>query len=160
MKTLLSVKATFAICILMAFAPLAANADDAPVVAAMQYDVVSYFGKEGPKKGSEKYQYLWEGEIYFFESAANRELFIASPEKYAPQFKGNCAFAAAQGEIATGNAEVYEVINDKLYFFGNDFARTAWLEDQNASLEKADRFWEHDYKKSKQPQSKIRALSF
>ena len=45
-----------------------------------------------------EYDYVYDGVRYFFANARHRDLFRANPEKYAPQFGGNCANNMANGQ--------------------------------------------------------------
>ncbi len=55
----------------------------------------------GPLLGDSTYQVTWQGATWHFATAANRDMFEAQPEKYAPQFGGFCAFAASKGFTAS-----------------------------------------------------------
>lgn len=58
-------------------------------VAIKGYDTVAYFAEGRPVKGVKAFSYSWRGAEWRFASAANRDLFVASPEKYAPQYGGH-----------------------------------------------------------------------
>ncbi len=64
------------------------------------YDVVSYFKGNGakPVKGTAQFQAQYEGVTYWFANAADRDEFNKSPQKYAPQFGGWCAYAVADSK--------------------------------------------------------------
>lgn len=84
--------------------------------AVQGYDTVTYFQGDGiPQKGSDDFKTQWRGATWLFTSQENLELFQANPEKYAPQYGGYCAWAAAHGTLAKGDANVYTVDNGKLY---------------------------------------------
>ena len=70
------------------------------------YDVVSYFsleqnavGAEQPAavKGNKAITAEYNGAVWAFSSEENREMFLKSPETYAPQYDGHCAFGVAKG---------------------------------------------------------------
>ena len=52
------------------------------------YDPVSYFTAGEPQRGSGFHTATHEGGTYLFASKANKKMFEANPEKYAPQFGG------------------------------------------------------------------------
>ena len=72
-----------------------ANGND---LAIKGYDTVSYFTKGMPIKGSNKFTSAYNGAIYQFSSADNRDLFKAEPSKYAPQYGGFCAFGVTMNK--------------------------------------------------------------
>ena len=65
-----------------------ANGND---LAIQGYDPVAYFTQEKPTIGSNDFTATYKNAIYLFSSEQNRDLFRASPAKYAPQFGGFCA---------------------------------------------------------------------
>lgn len=79
------------------------------------YDTVTYFDGSAPVKGSEEFQTNWRGADWYFSSQENLEKFKASPEKYAPQYGGYCAWATAHGTLAKGDPQTYTVEGGKLY---------------------------------------------
>jgi YHS domain-containing protein len=54
-------------------------------------DPVSYFTEGKPVEGSRDITADWNGATWRFASAANRDMFLAEPEKFAPQYGGYCA---------------------------------------------------------------------
>ena len=71
--------------------------------------------KNKPVQGSEQFSYEWNHGVWLFSSQANLDLFKASPEKYAPQYGGYCAFAAAKDSFAKIDPTQFTVLDDKLY---------------------------------------------
>ncbi len=57
-------------------------------IAIKGYDPVAYFAENRAVKGKEEFEYLWEGARWRFSSAAHRDLFVANPERYMPQYGG------------------------------------------------------------------------
>ena len=45
------------------------------------YDPVAYFTEGKPVKGERQFQHKWMGATWQFSSAANRDLFVANPER-------------------------------------------------------------------------------
>lgn len=92
--------------------------------AASGYDVVAYWslaqnpvGAGQPKAvpGNAAYTHEWNGATWAFSTAENRDLFAASPERYAPQFDGHCAYGIAQGGKVPANPNLWRIVDDKLY---------------------------------------------
>ena len=107
--------------------------------AAGGFDVVSYFQGEGnPVKGSKEFKTEWKGAQWFFSSKENLDTFKKEPEKYAPQYGGYCAWAAAQGNLAKGDPKVYHIENGKLYLNYNKSIKKKWFPERASFIEKAD----------------------
>lgn len=79
------------------------------------YDPVAYFEEHKPVAGSAQYTTLYQGSRFQFASTANRDLFTAKPEKYAPQYGGFCAFGMAMGYKASIDPIAFNVVGGKLY---------------------------------------------
>lgn len=83
-------------------------------VAIDGYDPVSYFDG-APKRGNPHLSTSWNGQLWLFASEKYRQLFVASPTRYAPAFEGHCAFAMSLGKIAPSSPKSWLVANDTLY---------------------------------------------
>ena len=105
------------------------------------YDVVDFFAQGKPVKGSTVYSYQWGGANWLFESKANMELFTKSPEKYAPQYGGYCAYGASQGHKAPVEADTWSIVDGKLYFNYNKSVKEKWVKDQPAYIIEANKNW-------------------
>ena len=79
------------------------------------YDTVAYFTKNKPVKGNPEFQYEWKHGTWFFSSQENLELFKASPEKYAPQYGGYCAYAIAIDQLVPIDPTQFTILDNKLY---------------------------------------------
>ena len=91
------------------------------------YDPVAYFTKGQAVKGSEAYSLEWNETRWYFASEEHLALFRATPEKYAPQFGGYCAFALSTGFSASSKPDVWHIENDKLYLFAAKGPKGDWL---------------------------------
>lgn len=89
----------------------------APRVILTGYDTVAYFTDGKPVKGDPKLSSDWDGSRYYFSSNAHRELFVADPERYAPQFGGHCTGSLAKGIHRVANPEAWIIVEGKLYVF-------------------------------------------
>ncbi|HEY6900870.1 MAG TPA: YHS domain-containing (seleno)protein, partial [Puia sp.] len=76
-----------------------------------------------------------------FSSPKNLEAFKASPEKYAPQYGGYCAYGTSQGHKAPTEVDTWTVLDGKLYFNYNQKVKAMWTKDQPALIKKADETW-------------------
>ena len=63
------------------------------------YDAVAYFTEGKPVKGSSEHEFGWRDATWRFSSPANKDRFVADPERYAPQYGGYCAYAVANGTV-------------------------------------------------------------
>ena len=57
-------------------------------VAIKGYDTVAYHTEGRAVKGSKKFSHEWNDAKWYFSSAENRDLFVAEPERFAPQYGG------------------------------------------------------------------------
>lgn len=115
-----------------------ANAND---LAIKGYDTVSYFTKGAPTKGSDKYTAAFNGAVYQFSSANNRDLFQANPSKYAPQYGGFCAMGVALNKKLDTDPTAWHIRGDKLYLNLNKAVQKKWNTDIPGYIETAQGNW-------------------
>jgi YHS domain-containing protein len=144
MKIILTLLALFGLVI---FTPVTAIAADAPVytswrnnIAAGGYDAVSFF-KGKPQEGKAEFSADYNGAEWHFQTQANRDLFLANPEAFAPAYGGYCAWAIANGKLAKGSPKYWYVQDGKLYLNYNARIRDRWLADKEMFITKADERW-------------------
>jgi YHS domain-containing protein len=117
------------------------NASSWTGTAIEGYDPVAYFNDDQPVEGDSDYLYEWMGATWYFASAENRDLFVADPEKYAPQYGGYCAWAVSQGYTAKIDPQAWTIVDDKLYLNYSKDVRTQWSQDVRGNISKADDNW-------------------
>lgn len=105
------------------------------------YDPVAYFVSGKPTKGVNDFQYVWNDATWYFGSQQNLEKFKASPEKYAPQYGGYCAWAVSQGYTASTDPEAWEIHDEKLYLNYSKSVQQTWLKEKENNIIKADNNW-------------------
>ncbi len=110
-------------------------------VAVQGYDPVAYFIMGQPIKGDEAFETEWKGATFRFASAENRDLFIADPDAYAPQYGGYCAWAIAQGKFAKGNAKHWRIVDGKLYLNYNKGIQKKWEANISGFIEQSEMIW-------------------
>jgi hypothetical protein len=66
---------------------------------------------------------------------------MASPDKYAPQYGGYCAYGTALGHKASTEADEWTIVNNKLYLNYSSKVKTTWLQDEQGYIQKADKTW-------------------
>lgn len=104
-------------------------------------DPVGYFTDGKPVPGSDEFATSYNGATWHFVSAANRETFLADPEKYGAQYGGYCAWAASQGYVAPTVPEAWTIHNDRLYLNFSRGVRRRWLRNIDANIAKGDANW-------------------
>ncbi|MFN7947711.1 MAG: YHS domain-containing (seleno)protein [Blastocatellia bacterium] len=109
--------------------------------AVKGYDVVAYFTQGKAVKGSNEFRHDWMGAKWYFVSAANRDEFAKSPEKYAPQYGGYCAWAVSNNYTADIDPEAWKIVGGKLYLNYNRDVQKMWEKDQSERIRKADTNW-------------------
>lgn len=118
-------------------------------VALSGYDPVAYFTRGKAVKGNKRLTARYEGVLYYFSDAANRDAFLKNPAAYEPQYGGWCAYAmGAKGEKVPVDPETFKVLDGKLYLFYNRFFNntlTSWNKDESRLKSKADASWKTIY---------------
>jgi YHS domain-containing protein len=112
-----------------------------PGLAIKGYDPVAYFTLGNARMGSNEFEHEWNGGKWHFVSEENLKRFKRNPEKYAPEYGGYCAWAAARGYTAEGDPEVWRVVDDKLYLNFNREVQEKWFKDIPGYIKKADKNW-------------------
>ncbi len=110
-------------------------------IAINGFDPVAYFTQGAPVEGVEEHSAMWKRSRWYFSSAENRALFVADPEKYAPQYGGYCAFAVSRGYTAPTVPEAWTVTDGKLYLNFSLGVRDIWSRDMQGNIVKADANW-------------------
>ena len=110
-------------------------------VAVSGYDTVAYFTDNKATKGSNKYVTEYQGAQWQFKNAANLAAFKATPEKYAPQYGGYCAWAVANNDTASGDPQQWTIEDGKLYLNYDANIQAKWLKDKPNLIEQADNNW-------------------
>jgi len=105
------------------------------------YDPVAFFTESKPMMGKDSLTLKWNGASWFFADRKDLELFQATPEKYAPQYGGYCAYGTSQGHKAPTEVETWTVVDGKLYFNYNKKVKELWVKDQTGLIQKADANW-------------------
>lgn len=110
-------------------------------IAMKGYDTVAYFTEGKALKGSDFVTVQWRQRTWHFISKENRDVFIAAPERYAPQYDGYCAWAMAESRKAETEPEVWKIVNGKLYLNCSQAAYEKWSRDIPGNIKKADENW-------------------
>ncbi len=110
-------------------------------LAIRGYDPVAYFTEQRAVEGSPGITQQWGGATWQFASSANRDRFVADSGRYAPQYGGHCAYAAANNYIAPTDPQAWTVHNDKLYLNFSKSVRARWKKDIGGNIARGDQHW-------------------
>ena len=110
-------------------------------VAIRGFDPVAYVADHEATQGVAEYTSTYKGSVFRFKNAANRDAFIADPQKYAPQYNGYCAFGVSRGYKAVTSPDAFSVVDGKLYLNYNAEVKTMWTKDVPGYIAKADAQW-------------------
>ncbi len=105
------------------------------------FDVVAFYKDGRPSKGSDSLSWQWKEATWLFSSQANLDSFKVSPERYAPQYGGYCAYGTAEGHKAPTETDTWTIINGKLYFNYNKKVKEMWSKKQGELIKQADQQW-------------------
>ncbi|WP_319533178.1 YHS domain-containing (seleno)protein [uncultured Cohaesibacter sp.] len=105
------------------------------------YDPVAYFTEHAAIRGKRELGYSWNGVTWLFANRANRAVFQADPEVYAPQYGGHGALAMARGYVSNSNPLVWAIYGDRLFLFYSFTARAAWVEAIDLHIKRSDINW-------------------
>jgi len=110
-------------------------------LAISGYDATAYFTGGRPEIGSPDFEYRWNGAVWRFASAANRDLFAANPEAYAPKYGGYCAWAVSQNYLAPGDPLQWRIVDGRLFLNFNARAKLLWETDLVNAIARGDANW-------------------
>ncbi|MEP7109361.1 MAG: YHS domain-containing (seleno)protein [Ferruginibacter sp.] len=140
MKNLLSLAGILLILSLQAFAQKS-EVFKTGAGAIRGYDPVAYFKEGQPVKGGTGLSFEWKGSVWLFSTKENLELFKATPEKYAPQYGGYCAYGTADGHKASTDPGAWTIVDGKLYLNYNKNVQSLWNKKQKEFIEQANNNW-------------------
>lgn len=110
-------------------------------VALNGYDPVAYFTDGRPAKGSAEFSASFDGTTYHFKNAQHRALFVADPDRYAPQYKAYCAITITRGAKQEVDPEAFLIWNGKLYMFAGKQGVDMFKAEAAAIVAKAESAW-------------------
>ena len=108
------------------------------------YDPVAYFTDGKPVPGSSEFEYVWHDAHWRFASAAHRDLFVANPEHFAPQYDGYCAMGASLDKGAhkdTVDPNAWAIVDGKLYLTHTTRSLARWQQNAAENITRADENW-------------------
>ena len=121
-------------------AGVSTGTDENDVILA-GHDAVACFTESEPVLGSAEYTAEYDGAIYRFASAANRDAFRADPARYAPVYGGYCAYGMTFGKKFQVDGQAFQVVNDRLYVNKDLKVYQTWRKDIPGNIVKANAQW-------------------
>ena len=103
------------------------------------YDAVAYHTAKKAIKGKKSFMTNWKGANWLFTSAKNLRTFQAKPEKFAPQYGGYCAWAAAENKIVKADPTIFDLHNGKLYLNYNAKTQKDWNADRAGMIQRGNK---------------------
>ncbi len=92
--------------------------EPAPTTPAIGgYSPVSYFEHGEAQLGSPEHAVTYEGSVYYFRDAEQRQRFLSEPERYAPLFPHHCPYNLALGRAAAIDPTNFEIVAGRLLIF-------------------------------------------
>ena len=110
-------------------------------VALRGYDAVAYFREGAAAEGRAEFEHEWNGALWLFKSAENRDDFGRDPEAYAPQYGGYCSYAVAHGYTADADPRAWKIVEGRLYLNYNEDVRRLWEQDIDGFIRKSETNW-------------------
>jgi hypothetical protein len=144
MKKIFNLKTLFAVAAIsmssFTFAGFDTETDENSVILA-GHDAVAYFTQNKAVEGSALYTAVYNDAIYRFSSAENRDVFAASPAKYAPAYGGFCAYGATFGKKFEIDGKAFEVVDGVLYVNKSLSVKEAWSQSIPLHINQANTEW-------------------
>jgi len=132
----------------LAFSSTAAFARSADVytgtfssLAVGGYDTVAYFKQGKAVPGTSAFSTKYMGATWQFASKDNLDAFVANPTAFAPQFGGYCAWAIAHNYTASGDPQVWSLVQGKLYLNYDRDIQAKWSKDIPGYIASGNKNW-------------------
>ena len=106
------------------------------------YDVVAYHTEGKALKGTENIAHDYQGDIFWFQSKKNKDLFKGEPKKYLPAYHGHCAYAlGSYGKKVKVDPRAFEIVDGILYLNYSQGVNNQFNADQPALITKGKKNW-------------------
>jgi hypothetical protein len=133
----------------LAFSPFAAEAattervivDRYTGLAIEGYDPVAYFVDARAVIGLPEFEASQAGAVWRFHNEGNRASFVAHPDIYGPQFGGYDPVDLARGVTYAGNPRFWLIEGERLYLFGREENRQAFVAEPERFQREAGSRW-------------------
>jgi len=111
---------------------------DANGVILKGYDAVAYFKQGKAVKGKPSIRSTYNGATYLFASESDKADFDKSPDKFAPQYGGFCAYSMSKHRASDIDPNVFFVYKGKLYVCTSKTGLKVFSSNPDANIKKAD----------------------
>ncbi|MFK7877536.1 MAG: YHS domain-containing (seleno)protein [Paracoccaceae bacterium] len=114
------------------------------------HDVVAYFSLPSNPVGTSQTPAVpgraditaeYNGATWAFSTEENRDMFVANPAKFVPQFDGHCAYGVAKGGKVPANPNLWRIVDDKLYLNITTTVVGFWEEDIPGNINRGNGNW-------------------
>lgn len=106
------------------------------------FDLVSYFRKTGPVKGSSDFSMRYDEHTLLFANKKNLIDFQENPTTYMPAYNGNCAYGMVFGMKSKVDPLQYNIIDGKLYLLLDEGTKKRFNRRLDRNLKKSQRAWQ------------------
>ena len=110
-------------------------------VMLLGYDPVVYFTEGRRVRGSKTITATLPGRTYYFASPRHKQMFDDNPSSYEPQYGGFCSDGAAFGIKMSTDPNEFEIVNGRLFIFGDIIGHQMWKLDPQWNIAYADALW-------------------
>lgn len=111
-------------------------------IAIRGFDTVAYFTQSRAVEGDPDITAEWNGATWQFSTEEHRDLFVESPETYAPQYGGYCAYGVAVDNLVKIEGDQWDIVDGKLYLNFNKKFRDRWRKDVPGYIDTANEKFE------------------
>ena len=105
------------------------------------YDPVAYFTDGKPQAGSGEFELQFAGAVWRFLNPGNRAAFAGRPDVYMPQFGGYDPTGVARGVAASGKANIWLIVGQRLFLFYDQAGLEKFAADPARVFAAAQRQW-------------------
>jgi hypothetical protein len=124
------------------------------------YDVVAYFTDGAPRKGDPAIRSVYDEVTFRFATPEHKAMFDREPAKYIPQFNGYCSNGIAYAIPWGGDVDTWKIFDGKLYIFGGQGSKDAFMLDVPRNMKLAHDYWDHEVNGSNALFQRVKRLIF
>ncbi len=110
-------------------------------VMLLGHDPVAYFTRGQPQRGDPALRVNLPSRTYYFATPEHRQMFLADPARYEPQYGGFCASGAAFAIKLGSDPTSWQIHRGRLFIFGDVIGQVSWNVDADWNVAHADRLW-------------------
>ncbi|MBI3376456.1 MAG: hypothetical protein HY017_32465 [Betaproteobacteria bacterium] len=114
---------------------------DGDELMLLGHDPVAYFTIGKPVRGNPKIKAVLPERSYYFANEQHRQMFLADPARYEPQYGGFCSNGAPFGIKMGSDPTEFEIYEGRLMIFGDIVGHSKWSLDPAFNVKHADEMW-------------------